>query len=112
MLANFKYSIKYRLGNVHENADFLSRIPIQSVKAASRAEDTMIREQKKDPVCSDIRDYLENGTLSEENSTRIWAKEIDLYSISKGPAKFAGHPKRTNNQEEATFCLNTSNSPS
>ncbi|KZS04720.1 Uncharacterized protein APZ42_032276 [Daphnia magna] len=67
MLANFKYSIKYRPGNVHENADFLSRIPIQSVKAASRAEDTMIREQKKDPVCSDIRDYLENGTLSEEN---------------------------------------------
>ncbi|KAI9552203.1 hypothetical protein GHT06_022542 [Daphnia sinensis] len=57
ILANLKYSIKYRPGRVHENADFFSRLPVQAVQ---------------------------NGTLSEENSTQIWAKEIDLFSISNG----------------------------
>ncbi|KZS09750.1 Uncharacterized protein APZ42_025940 [Daphnia magna] len=39
----------------------------------------MVREQSKDPLCSDIQDYLENGTLSEENSNQIWAKRKPVF---------------------------------
>ncbi|KZS04596.1 Uncharacterized protein APZ42_032415 [Daphnia magna] len=84
MLANLKYSMKYRPGRVHENVDFLSRIPVQSEQVAPKADDTMFREGQKDPLCCNIKDSLENGTLSEENSTPIWGKEINLHSISNG----------------------------
>ena len=84
MLANLKYSIKYRPGRVHENADFLSRIPINSVRTTIEEDEVMLREQKKDSLCKDITNYLENGTLSEENADQIWAKEIELYGISGG----------------------------
>ena len=47
MLAKTNYTVKYRPGRIHENADFLSRIPICSVKESS-ANVVMINEQKKD----------------------------------------------------------------
>ena len=104
MLANLKYSIKYRPGRVHENADFLSRIPINSVRAATEEDKIMLREQKKDSLCKDITGYLENGTLSEKNADQIWAKEIELYDISGGLLCRTHEPIK----EETTVCSTTS----
>ncbi|KZR95888.1 Uncharacterized protein APZ42_010080, partial [Daphnia magna] len=84
LLANLKYSIKYWPGRVNENADFLSRIPVNSVRTALEEDDAILREQKKDSLCMDITNYLEHGTLSEENTDQIWVKEIELYGIAGG----------------------------
>ncbi|KZS08156.1 Uncharacterized protein APZ42_027943 [Daphnia magna] len=70
----------YRPSRVNENTDFLARILVQSVQVTPKADDTMFREQQKDPLCCNIKDYVENGTLSEENSTQIWAKKIAYQS--------------------------------
>ncbi|KZS10210.1 Uncharacterized protein APZ42_025363 [Daphnia magna] len=84
LLANLKYSIKYRPGRVNENADFLSRIPVNSVRTTPEEDDAILRETKKYSLCMDITNYLEHGTLSEENTDQIWAKEIELYGIAGG----------------------------
>ncbi|KZS18244.1 Uncharacterized protein APZ42_015662 [Daphnia magna] len=50
MLANLKYSIKFRPDRVNENADFLSRIPVNSVQTAPKEDDAILREPKKDSL--------------------------------------------------------------
>jgi transposase InsO family protein len=86
LLAGVKYTIKYRPGRVHENADCLSRIPVASIEARPTEYAIAMTEQSLDPLCCDIRRYLEEGILSDENRALhpIWVKEIELYSIQGG----------------------------
>lgn len=83
MLGNLKYTVQYRPGRVNENADCLSRIPIASVQIQPETVDDIIREQHTDPLCQDIRSYMEDRILWDENHRimPIWAKEIDLFFI-------------------------------
>ena len=93
MLANTNYTVKYRPGRIHENADFLSRIPVCSVRA-SPANMVIIKEQDKDLLCKDIRTYMEKGELREENRNPYpsWAKEIELYFTRDGVLCREGPP--------------------
>lgn len=92
LLSNVKYTIRYRPGRIHENADFLSRIPIASVSTQLddpvETGDTQILydEQKTDQLCKDIIAYQSDGILWDENSRDIpvWAKEIDLFFVRNG----------------------------
>jgi len=60
MLANTNYTVRYRPGRIHENADFLSRIPVCSIREKEVSENlALVWEQRDDPLCSDIRWYLE-----------------------------------------------------
>ena len=61
MFANTNYTVKYRPGRIHENADFLSRIPVYSVMQ-SPANVVMIKEQEKDVLCSLINPSTRNTT--------------------------------------------------
>ncbi|KZS09595.1 Uncharacterized protein APZ42_026144 [Daphnia magna] len=54
------------------------------IRTATEEDDAILREQKKDSLGMDITNYLEHGTLSEENTDQIWAKEIELYGIAGG----------------------------
>ena len=85
-LSGVKYTIKYRPGRVHENADCLSRIPVASIEARPTELLVAIKEQASDPLCRDIRRYLDEGELSDENRALcpIWVKEINLYSVRDG----------------------------
>ena len=95
-LANVKYTIRYRPGRVHENADCLSRIPIASVTAVSpsmdettaETSDTKIiyEEQQKDRLCKEILAYWESGLLWDDDNRNppTWAREIDLFFLSNG----------------------------
>ncbi|KZS10728.1 Uncharacterized protein APZ42_024753 [Daphnia magna] len=55
------------------------------IVTAPRANDTMIREQQKDSPCSDIRDYLENGTFAnvQEEATFVQTPKIVPLSLTK-----------------------------
>jgi hypothetical protein len=93
MLANTNYTVKYRPGRIHENADFLSRIPVCSVRA-SPANVVMIKEQEKDLLCNYIRAYMTKKGLREENRNPYpsWAKEIELYFTRDGVLFREGPP--------------------
>jgi hypothetical protein len=93
MLANTNYTVKYRPRRIHENADFLSRIAVCSVRT-SPANVVMIKEQKKDLLCNDIRAYMTKGELREENRNPYpsWAKEIELYFTRDGVLCREGPP--------------------
>jgi hypothetical protein len=93
MLANTNYTVKYRPGRIHENADFLSRIPVCSVRE-SPANVVIINEQKKDLLCNDIYTYMKKGKLREDNRNPypIWAKEIELYFTRDGVLCREGPP--------------------
>ena len=86
LLSDLKYTIKYRPGRVHENADFLSRIKVAAVQAVPRDNEVMYEEQQKDTLCRAIIEYMDNGILWDENQRAmpIWAKEIDLYFMANG----------------------------
>lgn len=84
MLANTNYTVRYRPGRIHENADFLSRIPVCSIREKEVSENlALVWEQRDDPLCSDIRWYLEKGELKEANKYPLpcWLKEIGLYFV-------------------------------
>ena len=84
-LASTNYKIKYRPGRIHQNADCLSRLKIANVQLADQNMEICIK-QAADPLCMEIRDYLDNGNLSPENEEKmpIWAKEIEFYRVIKG----------------------------
>ena len=84
-LASTNYKIKYRPGRIHQNADCLSRLKIANVQLADQNIEICIK-QAADPLCMEIRDYLDNGNLSPENEEKmpIWAKEIEFYRVIKG----------------------------
>ena len=85
-LSGTKYTIRYRPGRVHENADCLSRI--RSVRACNKEDDfpLLAIRQAGDHLCQQIIDYMDNGELSELHRKHppIWVKEIQLYTIVNG----------------------------
>ena len=83
-LSSTNYKIKYRPGRIHQNADCLSRLKIANVQLADQNME-ICDKQAVDPLCMDIRNYLDNGYLSPENVEKmpIWAKEIDFYRVEK-----------------------------
>jgi hypothetical protein len=83
MLGNLKYTVQYRPGRVNENADCLSRVPIAVVHIQPKDADDIVREQRNDPLCQDIRSYMEDKILWDENHRNMpdWAKEIDFFFV-------------------------------
>jgi hypothetical protein len=83
MLGNLKYTVQYRPGRVNENADCLSRVPIAVVHMQPKDADDIVREQRNDPLCQDIRSYMEDKILWDENHRNMpdWAKEIDFFFV-------------------------------
>ena len=77
MLANTNYTVEYRPGRIHGNADFLSQIPVCSVREGL-TKVVIINEQKKDLLCSDIYTCMKKRKLRRDNRNPypIWAKEI------------------------------------
>lgn len=86
LLAGIKYKIRYRPGRVHENADFLSRIPVSAVEPRLAEFKIAMKEQEKDTMCHEITEYLKNGTISNQKikENPIWVKEIELYCMKGG----------------------------
>jgi hypothetical protein len=78
MLGNLKYTVQYRPGRVNESADFLSRVPIAVVHMQPKDADDIVREQSNDPLCQDIRLYMEDRILWDENHRNMpdWAKDL------------------------------------
>ena len=76
MIGNLKYTVQYKPGRVNENADCLSRIPIAVVHVQLKDADDIVREQSNDPLCQDIRSYMEDRILWDENYRNMsdWAK--------------------------------------
>ncbi|KZR95838.1 Uncharacterized protein APZ42_010162 [Daphnia magna] len=56
-----KFSVQYRPGRVHENADFLSRIPMNLISAIPADNNVMCQEQQKDSLCKAIVTFLEQN---------------------------------------------------
>jgi hypothetical protein len=84
MLANMDCTIRFRPGRVNENADFLSRIPICSVREREVSDNlVLVWEERDDPLCSDIRYFLEHGKLKDGNKYPVpsWMKEIGLFFL-------------------------------
>ena len=81
-LSALNYTIKYRPGRVHENADFLSRIAL--VSEGDDLTKSIREQQASDNICKAIIDYLDKGILTHENPIPIWAKEIDFFFIQNG----------------------------
>ena len=85
-LTNMKYKIVYKPGRIQNNADCLSRI--QSVANISETDNStpLSQEQSKDPLCNEIKNYLNEGLLTEDhtNNPPQWVKQIDLYHITNG----------------------------
>jgi hypothetical protein len=81
MLSNMKFSVQYRPGRVHENADFLSRIPINLILAKPGDNEVILREQQKDPLCKSLLAFLQKNTPWSENDglMPLWASEIDFF---------------------------------
>ena len=68
---------------MNENLDCLSRIPIAVVPLQSKDADDIVREQSNDPLCQDIRSYMEDRILWDEIYRNMpeWAKEIDFFFV-------------------------------
>jgi hypothetical protein len=78
------YTIRFRPGRVNENADFLSQTQIWSVREKEVSDNlVLVWEQRDDPLCSDIRYFLEHGELKDGSKDPVpcWMKEIGLYFI-------------------------------
>ena len=86
MLSNMKFTVQYRPGRVHENADFLSRIPMNLILAKPGDNEVMLREQQKDPLCKSILAFLRKNTPWSENDgpMPLWASEIDFFFLEDG----------------------------
>jgi hypothetical protein len=102
MLANMDCTIRFRPGRVNENADFLSRIPVYSVREREVSDNlVLVWEQRDDPLCSDIHYFLEHGELKDGNKYPVpsWMKEIGLFFLRNdvlcrdSRRKDDGHPK-------------------
>jgi hypothetical protein len=106
-LSAVKYKIRYQPGKEHANVDFLSRIRVVTTEERTDFTDNIIKEQKKDELCSKIILYLDEGILSEadELENAIWVKEIGTFRISKGVLRREFHPpskKRRKHIQEQT----------
>ena len=82
LLGNFNYTIRYRPGRKHENADFLSRIAVVSESIDFTS--TIREQQSLDYTCQAIKRYLDDDILDDNNPMPIWAKERDLYFFQDG----------------------------
>lgn len=79
-LAGYDYTIKYRSGKTHQNADTLSRIPICRATENYKG---IKHFQQEDQLCQEITQYLTNKILEEPTKTPFWLKDIDKFVINK-----------------------------
>ncbi|KZR96334.1 Uncharacterized protein APZ42_009384, partial [Daphnia magna] len=86
LLSNMKFSVKYRPGRVHENADFLSRIPMNLISAIPADNNVMCQEQQKDSLCKAIVTFLEQNEpwKKEDGPMPSWVSEIDYFFVENG----------------------------
>ena len=80
------YTVKYRPGRVHLNADCLSRI--RSIQPYFEITDVplLAERQSEDDLCQQIIKYIDDGELSVLNHCYppVWVKEINLYTMQNG----------------------------
>ena len=85
-LSSMKYTVKYRPGRIHQNADCLSRI--RSIQPYVERTDVplLAERQSEDELCQQIIKYMDDGELSVLNRCYppVWAKEINLYTMQNG----------------------------
>ncbi|KAI9551163.1 hypothetical protein GHT06_006378 [Daphnia sinensis] len=86
LLSNMKFSVQYRPGRVHENADFLSRIPMNLISVTPEDNNVMCQEQQKDSLCKAIVTFLEQNEpwKKEYGPMPSWVSEIDYFFIEDG----------------------------
>ena len=87
-LASYDYTIKYRKGRIHNNADALSRIPKESKEIEQINQIQIINQsermkelQSKDEFCNEIIKFLTNGDI-ENNKEPFWMKQIGKFKIN------------------------------
>jgi hypothetical protein len=73
-----KFTVQYRPGRVHENADFLSRIPMNLILAKPGDNEVMCREQQKNPLCKAILTFFRKNTTWREDDgfMQLWVCEM------------------------------------
>ncbi|KZR96202.1 Uncharacterized protein APZ42_009597, partial [Daphnia magna] len=81
-----KFSVQYRPGRLHENADFLSRIPMNLISAIPADNNIMCQEQQKDSLCKAIITFLEQNEpwKKEDGPIPSWVCEIDYFFVENG----------------------------
>ncbi|KAI9550717.1 pol polyprotein [Daphnia sinensis] len=86
LLSNMKFSVQYRPGRVHENADFLSRIPMNLISVTPEDNNVMCQEQQKDSLCKAIVTFLEQNESwkKEDGPIPSWVSEIDYFFVEDG----------------------------
>ncbi|KZS03765.1 Uncharacterized protein APZ42_033426 [Daphnia magna] len=86
LLSNMKFSVQYRPGRVHENTDFLSRIPMNLISAVPADNNVMCQEQQKDSLCKAIVTFLEQNEpwKKEDGPMSSWVSEIDYFFVENG----------------------------
>ena len=78
-LAAYDYTVTYRKGKSHGNADALSRIPIN---AATEKQPRMVELQRSDPLCRGIMEFIEDQVLPDDDLTPSWLEDVSRYYIS------------------------------
>jgi hypothetical protein len=81
-LGSLNYTIQYKPGRIHQNADCLSRLKIANVHARDELKE-ICAQKAQDPLCIHIRNFFDKGSLTEKHTNEypIWAKEIELYEV-------------------------------
>ena len=88
-LASYDYTIKYRKGRVHNNADALSRIPkeskeiehINQIQIINQSE-RMKEFKSKDTFCNEIINFLANKHI-QNNKEPFWMKQVEQFKINE-----------------------------
>ena len=79
-LASYDYTVTYRRGKSHGNADALSRIPINAISNGTKR---MAELQREDPFCSAVITFIEKQELPDEDLTPFWLQDIDRFYLSE-----------------------------
>jgi hypothetical protein len=79
-LSNMKFTVQYRPGRVHENADFLSRVQMNLILARPDDNLVMCQEQQKDPLCKAILAFIRKDSPwnKKDGPMPLWAAEKDF----------------------------------
>lgn len=103
-LASTNYRIQYKPGRVHQNADCLSRIKVAVIQEKGKQKEICLK-QAEDPLCIHIRNYLDNGELTEEHQVNnpVWVKEIEFYQVIDGVLYRKDFSTKTKKRNEVKF---------
>ena len=85
-LSNMKFTVQYRPGRVHENADFLSRVQMNLILARPDDNLVMCQEQQKDPLCKAILAFIRKDSPwnKKDGPMPLWAAEKDFFFMEDG----------------------------